>query len=552
MTTMKAAVVTQFGTEADVTEVERPTPGQHEALVKLISSGVCHTDLHAMEGDWPVKPTPPFIPGHEGVGIVEEVGPDVENLKVGDMVGNAWLWRACGHCQYCRTGWETLCEEQVNGGYSMNGSFGEYMLVDARYAPVIPEGADPMEVGPILCAGVTVYKGLKQTEVRPGQWVVISGIGGLGHIAVQYAVAMVPELVQIEQAAKARAGDLLQLRPVYLQAVADYRASRGEAVYPDANSSLRLTFGNVTGYEPRDGVAYTPFTTLEGLVAKETGADAIYPGYGFLSERADLARACRDNGIKFIGPSPETLDLTGDKSAAVHAAERAGLRVPEDVSVAGFDGIDLPWLSPDVLTSVHQPLRAKGAALGRAVLGVLHDRHGDNAVVYPILAGMAVSYAVLALWREPAGMLVAGALLGLTYGPVVSVFQTIAIKVVRPTEIGVATGTFFLLLDLGTGLGPMVLGAVVAAATGDALGAPYEFQAPVVDSEEIDMIGGGVLGWVTFAGLSALFGLALGAVIAFVLHKVLKVGHGDEAEAAVVAKLIRAVEARVDDRLILH
>ena len=149
MTTMKAAVVTQFGTEADVTEVERPTPGQHQALVKLISSGVCHTDLHAMEGDWPVKPTPPFIPGHEGVGIVEEVGPDVENLKVGDMVGNAWLWGACGHCQYCRTGWETLCEEQVNGGYSVDGSFGEYMLVDARYAPVIPEGADPMEVGPI-------------------------------------------------------------------------------------------------------------------------------------------------------------------------------------------------------------------------------------------------------------------------------------------------------------------------------------------------------------------------------------------------------------------
>ena len=166
MTTMKAAVVTQFGTEADVTEVERPTPGQHEALVKLISSGVCHTDLHAMEGDWPVKPTPPFIPGHEGVGIVEEVGPDVENLKVGDMVGNAWLWRACGHCQYCRTGWETLCEEQVNGGYSVDGSFGEYMLVDARYAPVIPEGADPMEVGPILCAGVTVYKGLKLSLIH--------------------------------------------------------------------------------------------------------------------------------------------------------------------------------------------------------------------------------------------------------------------------------------------------------------------------------------------------------------------------------------------------
>ena len=198
MTTMKAAVVTQFGTEADVTEVERPTPGQHEALVKLISSGVCHTDLHAMEGDWPVKPTPPFIPGHEGVGIVEEVGPDVDNVKVGDMVGNAWLWSACGQCQYCRTGWETLCEEQLNGGYSTDGSFGEYMLVDTRYAPVIPEGSDPMEVGPLLCAGVTVYKGLKQTEVRPGQWVVISGIGGLGHIAVQYAVAMGMRVVAVD------------------------------------------------------------------------------------------------------------------------------------------------------------------------------------------------------------------------------------------------------------------------------------------------------------------------------------------------------------------
>ncbi|MCT2007461.1 alcohol dehydrogenase AdhP [Micrococcus lylae] len=200
MTAMKAAVVTRFGNETEVKEVERPTPGQHQALVKLIASGVCHTDLHAMEGDWPVKPTPPFIPGHEGVGIVEEVGPDVDNVKVGDMVGNAWLWTACGHCQYCRTGWETLCEEQLNGGYSTDGSFGEYMLVDTRYAPVIPEGSDPLEVGPILCAGVTVYKGLKQTEVRPGQWVVISGIGGLGHIAVQYAVAMGMRVVAVDVA----------------------------------------------------------------------------------------------------------------------------------------------------------------------------------------------------------------------------------------------------------------------------------------------------------------------------------------------------------------
>ena len=190
MTTMHAAVVKEFGAPLSVEEYPLPTPGPGQALIKLISSGVCHTDLHAAEGDWPVKPSPPFVPGHEGVGDVVALGEGVTSLAVGDRVGNAWLWSACGDCEYCRTGWETLCESQQNGGYSVDGSFGEYMLVDAEFAPRIPEGADPVEIAPVLCAGVTVYKGLKMTEARPGQWVVISGIGGLGHIAVQYAVAM--------------------------------------------------------------------------------------------------------------------------------------------------------------------------------------------------------------------------------------------------------------------------------------------------------------------------------------------------------------------------
>lgn len=185
-----AAVVTALGSDLEIAEVPVPTPGPGQALVKLETSGVCHTDLHARNGDWPVKPTPPFIPGHEGYGTVVAVGPGVTDLAVGDKVGNAWLWSACGHCEYCRTGWETLCERQQNGGYSVDGSFGEYMLVDERFAARIPDGCDPVEVAPILCAGVTVYKGLKVSEVRPGQWVVISGIGGLGHIAVQYATAM--------------------------------------------------------------------------------------------------------------------------------------------------------------------------------------------------------------------------------------------------------------------------------------------------------------------------------------------------------------------------
>lgn len=203
---MKAGIVKEFGQTIDIENTDKPKPGKHQALVKLISTGVCHTDLHAMEGDWPVKPSPPFIPGHEGVGVVEELGEDTMNFEVGDIAGNAWLWSACGNCEYCRRGWETLCHKQVNGGYSVDGSFGEYMLIDTRYAPKIPEGADLYEVGPILCAGVTVYKGLKMTEAKPGDWVVISGIGGLGHLAVQYGVAMGLRIIAVDIA-----GDKLEL-----------------------------------------------------------------------------------------------------------------------------------------------------------------------------------------------------------------------------------------------------------------------------------------------------------------------------------------------------
>ena len=197
---MSAAVVPACGEDLESEDLPLPEPGRDQALVRLIASGVCHTDLHAVHGDWPVKPEPPFVPGHEGVGEVVAVGEGVTRVSVGDLVGNAWLWSACGECQHCQEGWETLCENQVNGGYSMNGSFGQYMLVDARYCPLIPEGADPFEIAPVLCAGVTVYKGLKVTGVRPGQWVVISGVGGLGHIAVQYAVAMGMRVIAVDVA----------------------------------------------------------------------------------------------------------------------------------------------------------------------------------------------------------------------------------------------------------------------------------------------------------------------------------------------------------------
>src|SRR5579864_2538505 len=188
--TMKAAFVEKFGEPLQIREVPIPDPGPGEALVEIVASGVCHTDLHAAEGDWPVKPTLPFIPGHEGAGFVVKLGSGVKHLREGDRVGIAWLHSACGHCEFCLTGWETLCLQQHMSGYSVNGSFAEFALGQADYLGRIPSKLSFVDAAPILCAGVTTYKGLKQTDTRPGEWVVISGVGGLGHVAVQYAKAM--------------------------------------------------------------------------------------------------------------------------------------------------------------------------------------------------------------------------------------------------------------------------------------------------------------------------------------------------------------------------
>ena len=188
--TMKAAVVHAFGEPLTIEDVPIPEPGEGQVLVRIVASGVCHTDLHAANGDWPVKPTLPFIPGHEGAGTVAAVGRGVTLLKEGDRVGVPWLHSTCGVCEYCLTGWETLCPRQQNTGYSVDGGYAEYVLAPAAFAAKIPDRLGFIDVAPILCAGVTTYKAIKETDARPGEWVVISGIGGLGHVALQYAHAM--------------------------------------------------------------------------------------------------------------------------------------------------------------------------------------------------------------------------------------------------------------------------------------------------------------------------------------------------------------------------
>ncbi|WP_048847605.1 alcohol dehydrogenase AdhP [Acetobacter indonesiensis] len=195
---MKAAVVHEFGKALTIEELDIPDIRPDQILVKMTACGVCHTDLHAAAGDWPKKPSLPFIPGHEGVGIVAKVGSNVTWVKEGDEVGVPWLYSACGHCEHCLGGWETLCAKQEETGYSVNGCFAEYVVADPNYVARLPKGIDPIKVAPVLCAGLTVYKGLKMTDTKAGNWVAISGVGGLGQMAVQYGVAMGLNVIAID------------------------------------------------------------------------------------------------------------------------------------------------------------------------------------------------------------------------------------------------------------------------------------------------------------------------------------------------------------------
>jgi propanol-preferring alcohol dehydrogenase len=184
---MKAAVVREFRQPLVIEDRPIPEPGPGQITVRMEASGLCHTDIHAANGDWPVKPAPPFVPGHEGVGPVHAIGDGVGGLKLGQRVAVPWLGYACGTCKHCLTGWETLCLQQRNSGYAVDGCYAEYFLAEAAFAARVPEGVGSFDAAPLSCAGVTTYKAVKVGNVRPTDLVAISGVGGLGHLAVQYA-----------------------------------------------------------------------------------------------------------------------------------------------------------------------------------------------------------------------------------------------------------------------------------------------------------------------------------------------------------------------------
>jgi propanol-preferring alcohol dehydrogenase len=197
-TTYRAAVVRDFDSPLTVEQVPKPVLDSGQVLVRVEACGLCHTDIHAAHGDWPVKPSPPFIPGHEGVGVVCELGPGVSEVVVGDRVAMPWLGYACGTCDYCVSGWETLCLEQKNMGYSFDGAFGEYAKAYARYVVKVPEGLDTLDAAPLTCAGVTTYKAVKVAGTRSSDVVAVFGVGGLGHLAIQYAAIAGGRVVAVD------------------------------------------------------------------------------------------------------------------------------------------------------------------------------------------------------------------------------------------------------------------------------------------------------------------------------------------------------------------
>jgi propanol-preferring alcohol dehydrogenase len=296
---MRAAVVVQFGKPLELKECDIPTPGPGQILVKTEACGVCHTDVHAWRGDWPAKPTLPFIPGHEAIGRVVALGSGVTAVKEGDRVGAPWLYSACGHCEYCLSAWETVCAQAQYGGYTKDGGFAEYIIADPNYVAHVPPGLGAAEAAPLICAGVTSYKGIKETEAKPGEWIAISGIGGLGHLAIQYARAMGLRVCAID----IDDGKLAHARQLGAELVIDAKAGDATAAVKEGTGGgahgVLITAPSLGAF--KQGIAMTRKCGTCVLVGLPPGefpiplfevvADCITIRGSFVGTRRDMAEA---------------------------------------------------------------------------------------------------------------------------------------------------------------------------------------------------------------------------------------------------------------------
>lgn len=198
---MKAAILHEYKALLQIEEAEVPVPGPDEVLIKVQACGVCHSDLHIAEGDWIEhlrKIKLPLIPGHEVVGPIVEKGDAVQNLEIGDRVGVAWTHWTCGECELCREGRENLCNRQTITGATVQGGYAEYINAKASHVLKVPAALKSEEAAPLFCAGVTVYHAIKSSGIKPRQRLVVFGIGGLGHLAVQIAKCFGAEVIAVD------------------------------------------------------------------------------------------------------------------------------------------------------------------------------------------------------------------------------------------------------------------------------------------------------------------------------------------------------------------
>ncbi|KFZ13863.1 hypothetical protein V501_03482 [Pseudogymnoascus sp. VKM F-4519 (FW-2642)] len=194
-----AQVVEETGKPVVYKKIPVRQPGPDEVLINIKYSGVCHTDLHAVNGDWPIPTKLPLVGGHEGAGVVVGLGSLVEDIKLGDYAGVKWINGTCLQCSFCQQADEPLCSKALLSGYTVDGTFQEYCIAKAAHVARIPKECNLEAIAPVLCAGITVYKGLKESNARPGQTVAIVGAGGgLGSLACQYAKAMGLEIIAID------------------------------------------------------------------------------------------------------------------------------------------------------------------------------------------------------------------------------------------------------------------------------------------------------------------------------------------------------------------
>jgi alcohol dehydrogenase, propanol-preferring len=255
---MKAALLREFKEALSIEEVARPTPGAHEVLIEVEACGVCHSDLHIADGDWPqlVRITKrPLILGHEIAGRVVEKGAAVEDLKIGDRVGVPWLHWSCGECEFCREGNENLCVKQQITGVTVEGGYAEFLKAPASHATKIPDGLSSVDAAPLFCAGVTVYRALHQANIQSGQRLVVFGVGGLGHLAVQIAKEIGVTVTAVD--------------------VSDQKLAHAKSL--GASATLNATSANVVKELRRAGGAHVALVTSAAKAAYDTAFPCVRP-----------------------------------------------------------------------------------------------------------------------------------------------------------------------------------------------------------------------------------------------------------------------------------